>query len=45
MGKFSDYKKKTSALCHYCDYCICRKNKKCNWYKQYVKKLRKRNGA
>ena len=40
MGKFSDYKKKSTSLCHYCDYCICRKNKKCNWYKRWVKKWR-----
>ncbi len=37
MGKFSDYKKLTSAECHYCDYCTCQKNKRCNWYKQNVK--------
>ena len=43
MGKFSDYKKLTSSECHYCDYTYkCRKGHKCNWYKAYVKKWRKK---
>ena len=40
MGKRSDYKKKTTKECHWCDYSYkCRKNKKCSWYKKWVKKI------
>lgn len=43
MGKYSDYKKLTSAYCYYCDYLSCRKNhnKKCKWYKKAAKESRK----
>ena len=40
MGKHSDYKKKTTAECHWCDYKHkCRKGHKCSWYKRLVKKV------
>jgi aminoglycoside phosphotransferase family enzyme len=39
MGKRSDYKKKTTFECHWCDYRTCRKGHKCKWYKQWVKKV------
>lgn len=42
MGKYSDYKKKASVKCHYCDYCTCRKGHKCNWFKKFVKQFRKK---
>ena len=32
MGKHSDYKKKTSFECNWCDYRTCRKGHKCKWY-------------
>lgn len=38
------YKKITSAICHYCDYCTCNKNKRCNWYKKFVKRYKKKVG-
>lgn len=38
MGRHSDYKKLTTGECHYCDWNICRKGHKCNWYKRHVKK-------
>lgn len=44
MGSRSDYKKKTTKECHYCDYCYCRKGHKCNWYKKFVKKIAKKKG-
>ena len=44
MGSRSDYKKKTTAECHYCDYCTCRKNRKCKWYKKWVKKIVNKKG-
>lgn len=39
MGKRSDYKKKTTFECNWCDYRTCRKGHKCKWYKQWVKKI------
>lgn len=45
MGKLSDYKKKTTAECHYCDYCTCRKGHKCKWYKRWAKKIVNKKGT
>ena len=39
MGKLSDYKKKTVHVCDWCDYRLCRKDRKCSWYKRWVKKI------
>ena len=44
MGRLSDYKKKTTMECHYCDYCICRKGHKCKWYKRWVKTVVNKKG-
>lgn len=40
MGKRGNYKKRTTAECHYCDYLTCRKGHKCSWYKRLVKKFK-----
>lgn len=40
MGKRDNYKKRTTAECHYCDYLTCRKGHKCSWYKRFVKKFK-----
>lgn len=37
--KGNSYKKNTFSICHYCDYCTCRKGHKCSWYKKMVKKI------
>lgn len=40
MSSRSDYKKKTTAQCHWCDYSYkCRKGHKCKFYKWWVKKV------
>lgn len=44
MGNRSDYKKRTTKECYYCDYAICRKNRKCKWYKKWVKKVANKKG-
>lgn len=45
MGTHSDYKKKTTSECHYCDYRICRKGHKCKWYKKFVKMFARRKAV
>lgn len=42
--KGSLYKKETTSICHFCDY-NCRKNHKCNWYKRFIKKWRKKKNG
>ena len=45
MGSRSDYKKKTTAQCHWCDYSWkCRKGHKCKWYKKWVKTVINKKG-
>lgn len=39
--KTNSYKKFTTKECHYCDYYICRKNKRCSVYKKFVKTYKK----
>ena len=41
MGKNADYKKKTMAECHWCDY-SCRKGHRCSRYKKFAKKFSRR---
>ena len=46
MGKYSDYKKRTTFECHWCHFrgLKCKKGHKCSWYKKWVKKVvNKRN--
>lgn len=45
MGRLSDYKKKTTMECNYCDYCTCRKGHKCKWYKRWVKTVVNKKGG
>ena len=45
MGKHSDYKKRTTAECHYCDYSYrYRKGHKCSHYKKLAKKFKRNDG-
>ena len=39
----NSYKKLTTKECAWCDYygIKCRKNKKCSWYKKFVKTFKK----
>lgn len=46
MGKHSDYKKRTTGECHWCDFPKnCRKGHKCSRYKRLAKKFKRNNGA
>lgn len=43
MGKHSDYKKKTTKECAWCDYSTPRcRRKSCKYYRDYVKKWGKK---
>lgn len=44
MGRLSDYKKKTTFECNWCDYRICRKGHRCKWYKHWVKTVVDKRG-
>jgi hypothetical protein len=37
--KNNNFSRVTVKECSYCDYLTCRKNKKCKWYKHYIKSI------